>query len=348
MATLWLFNAKTSSGHAPKVHSQVTGMKDKLQTLRNPWVADSVFMAKLYTAMIVATAIFVYPWTFDPDNSFEGAYTLLAMYVITLFIFAPFLAYRILYIKKLSNFYLNRSKKMIYYQRFSKLITFNWHEIHGGLFRRVEFGGSGYSTCYALAFAPARADGSLHQKNCLWIDSNEPTEPDIKHVAEAWEYLRHFMDHGPDKLPHATNPTGSTAHCTTSTLPQSKPGTTTPLGALASLAKCRARITGCCPSGQCCFHTICQSPFAGTLSAVCSTSRLQLRPLKPSKRHPYGNRRLRENNTVVGAHDYPKRSFYMAFASKATRQWLPRPPISATAPAPPLPRPTCRSTKSSP
>ncbi|MGE8478851.1 MAG: hypothetical protein ACN6PK_11300 [Pseudomonas shirazensis] len=206
MATLWLFNAKTSSGHAPKIHSQVSGMNDKLLILRNPWVADSVFMAKLYTAMMVATAIFVYPWTFDTDNSFEGAYVLLAMYVITPFIFAPFLAYRISYIKKLSNFYLNRSTKMIYYQRFSKLFTFNWREVHGGLFRRVEFGGSGSSAWYALAFAPARADGSLHQKDCLWIDSNEPTEPDIKHVAEAWEYLRHFMDHGPDKLPTCNEP----------------------------------------------------------------------------------------------------------------------------------------------
>ena len=59
---------------------------------------------------------------------------------------------------------------------------------------------------YALAFAPRREDGSLHQKDCLWVDSNAPTEPGVKHVAEVWEYLRHFMAHGPDKLPPPGEP----------------------------------------------------------------------------------------------------------------------------------------------
>jgi len=57
-----------------------------------------------------------------------------------------------------------------------------------------------------IGFAPRREDGSLHQKDCLWVDSNEPTEPGVKHVAEVWEYLRHFMDHGPDKLPPPGEP----------------------------------------------------------------------------------------------------------------------------------------------
>lgn len=173
MATLWLFNANTSSGHVPKIRSQLSGMDGKLLTLRNPWVADSVFMAKLYTAMIVATAVFVYPWTFDPDNSFEGVHVLLAMYMTTPFIFAPFLDYRILYIKKLSNFYPNRSTKMIYSQRFSKLFTFNWREVHGGLLRRVEFGGSGSSTCYAL-----RCQLCEHSRNSA---SHRPVETQILH-----------------------------------------------------------------------------------------------------------------------------------------------------------------------
>ncbi|CAI3801130.1 hypothetical protein GLGCALEP_02776 [Pseudomonas sp. MM221] len=86
----------------------------------------------------------------------------------------------------------------------------------GGIFKRVEFGGSSFSTSYALAFAPRRQDGSLHQKDCLWVDSNDPTEPGVKHVAEVWEYLRHFMAHGPDKLPHLGNPIGGTSHCTPS------------------------------------------------------------------------------------------------------------------------------------
>ncbi|KMU97256.1 hypothetical protein AC138_04355 [Pseudomonas putida] len=86
------------------------------------------------------------------------------------------------------------------------LIVIDWNNTGGGIFKRTEFGGSYFTTSYALAFAPRREDGSLHQKDCLWVDSNEPTEPGVKHVAEVWEYLRHFMDHGPDKLPPPGEP----------------------------------------------------------------------------------------------------------------------------------------------
>ena len=128
------------------------------------------------------------------------------MMAISPLIFLPFLLYRIYFIRNLSGFYFNRSTKKIYYQRGKKLITFNWKNLYGGVFERTEFGGSSFSTSYALAFAPPREDGSLHQKDCLWVDSNEPTESGIKHVAEVWEYLRHFMNHGPAKLPPPGEP----------------------------------------------------------------------------------------------------------------------------------------------
>ncbi|RYY86906.1 MAG: hypothetical protein EOO15_13270 [Chitinophagaceae bacterium] len=201
MSVVWVFSSKTSIKENPKIADQIISISPEILSLRNPWVTDSVFMGKLYTAMIVAMAILVYPEVLGPDYTFEGEYDLLAMDLISPFIFAPFLAYRILYIKGLSAFYLNRTTKKIYYQRLRKLVIFDWENVHGGLFKRVEYGGTSFSNCYALAFAPRREDGSLHQKDCLWIDSNEPTEADIKHVAQAWEYLRCFMDHGPDKLP---------------------------------------------------------------------------------------------------------------------------------------------------
>ncbi|MBK5001309.1 hypothetical protein IAE37_003585 [Pseudomonas sp. S31] len=110
------------------------------------------------------------------------------------------------YVKGLSSIYLNRSTQKLYFQRFSQLIVYDWRQTAGGIMKRTEFGGASFSTQYALALAPRRSDGTLHQKDCLWIDSNEPTAPDIKHVAEVWEYLRHFMDHGPDKLPSPSEP----------------------------------------------------------------------------------------------------------------------------------------------
>ncbi|PVZ42273.1 hypothetical protein N430_01509 [Pseudomonas sp. CC120222-01a] len=160
-------------------------------------------MGKLYTAMILGTAIFSYSTLSDPkiDYSLEGGYIFIILLSLSPLIFSPFLVYRILLIRNLSTICLNRVTKKIYYQRFSKLITFDWNTIGAGLFKRTEFSGSSFTTSYALAFAPRREDGSLHRADCLWIDSNEPTESDMQYVAEVWEYLRHFMDHGPDKLP---------------------------------------------------------------------------------------------------------------------------------------------------
>ncbi|MCO7567127.1 hypothetical protein NJI34_33520 [Pseudomonas sp. S 311-6] len=205
MSVIWLFAPKCKTETKPRVSSQISSTTNETLTLRNPWVTDSVFMGKLYTAMTVGLALLTYPKIFIPDT-FDRAYLLMIMQFLAPLIFSPFLAYRILYIKKLSNIYLNRSTKKVYYKRFKSLFIFDWNNMRGGLFKRTEFGGASFSTSYALAFAPRRADGTLHQKDCLWVDSNEPTEPDIKYVAEVWEYLRHFMDHGPDKLPPPGEP----------------------------------------------------------------------------------------------------------------------------------------------
>jgi len=160
-------------------------------------------MGKIYTAFIIALAAGSYPMLLTEEawNPTTFNPILIIGTAIGPFLFLPFLMYRIYIIKRLSGFYLNRLTKKVLYQRGKTLLTFDWKNTGGGLFKRTEFGGSSFSTCYALAFAQRREDGSLHQKDCLWIDSNEPTESDIKHVAEVWEYLRHFMDHGPDKLP---------------------------------------------------------------------------------------------------------------------------------------------------
>jgi hypothetical protein len=163
-------------------------------------------MGKLYTAIILCTTIFVFPRVLYPYASFQYDLDLMLKYLSVPLIFLPFLLYRIFFIKKLSDFYLSRATKKIYYFRVGKLFTFDWSNLGGGVFKRTEFGGSSFTISYALAFAPYREDGSLHLKDCLWIDSNEPTDPDIKHVAEVWEYLRHFMDHGPDKLPPPGEP----------------------------------------------------------------------------------------------------------------------------------------------
>lgn len=207
MSVIWVFEPKLSTNIKPNISGQLLSTTEKTLSLRNPWVTDSVFMGKLYTAMMLCLAILLYPTILsDFNGELDGDYTFLITLLSSPLIFSPFLAYRIIFIKKLSPILLNRSTKRIYYKRFKTLITFDWKITAGGVFKRTEFGGSSFSTSYALAFAPYREDGTLHQKDCLWIDSNEPTESEIKHVAEVWEYLRHFMDHGLDKLPPPSEP----------------------------------------------------------------------------------------------------------------------------------------------
>ncbi|MCE0935331.1 DUF6708 domain-containing protein [Pseudomonas monteilii] len=207
MATLWIFNSTSDSGHKPAIGGQLASLSENTLCLRNPWVTDSVFMGKLYCAITVISLIGFYPQILPIIlDLYNESIALMIIFLIFPFAFTPFLAYRIFFIKGLSTICLNRSTQKIYYQRLSKVFVFEWSNTGGGLFKRTEIGGSSFSTSYALAFAPRRADGSLHQKDCLWVDSNEPTEPDVKHVAEVWEYLRHFMAHGPDKLPPPGEP----------------------------------------------------------------------------------------------------------------------------------------------
>jgi hypothetical protein len=165
-------------------------------------------MGKLYCAIITISMIGFYPYLFDGEfmKYFESNPLLMTSFALTPFTFLPFLIYRIYFIKRLSGICFNRSTQKIYYQRLSKIFVFEWSNTGGGVFKRTEFGGSSFSTSYALAFAPRRTDGSLHQEDCLWVDSNEPTEPGVRHVAEVWEYLRHFMNHGTDKLPPPGEP----------------------------------------------------------------------------------------------------------------------------------------------
>ncbi len=165
-------------------------------------------MGKIYTTMTLILALLLYPNILDENYRgiiFTRTHAMFK-YIIGPLIFLPFLAYRIILIKKLSHFFLHQAKQKIFYQRGKRTIIFDWTKTAGGDFKRTEFVGASFSTQYALAFAPRRKDGTLHQEDCLWIDSNDPTDPDIKHVAEVWEYLRHFMDHGPDKLPPPGEP----------------------------------------------------------------------------------------------------------------------------------------------
>ncbi len=156
MATIWMFNSKTGSGHKPAITGQLLSSSDNFLCLRNPWVTDSAFMGKLYCAIITISMIGFYPYLFDGEfmKYFKSHPLLMTSFALTPFTFLPFLIYRIYFIKRLSSICFNRSTQKIYYQRLSKIFVFEWSNTGGGVFKRTEYGGSSFSTSYALAFAP--------------------------------------------------------------------------------------------------------------------------------------------------------------------------------------------------
>lgn len=208
MTTHWIFQSSDCSGYKPAIRGQLMSLSNNTLCLRNPWVTDSVFMGRIYCAMTLCLIV-GFGYILIPGNNWKSYLVDPILFGLTLFspfIFFPFLLYRIWFIKRLSCICFNRSTQKIYYRRLSKTLVFDWHNTGGGVFKRIENGGASFTKMYALAFAPYRDDGTLHQKDCLWVDSNEPTESDIQYVAEVWEYLRHFMEHGPAKLPAPGEP----------------------------------------------------------------------------------------------------------------------------------------------
>ncbi len=217
MATIWIFNSTSGSGYKPAIGGQLAKVSESNLCLRNPWVTDSVFMGKLYCAMTITLIIGTYPYLLPsiPDL-YDEDIVLMLLFSATPFIFTPFLAYRIFFIKGLSNICLNRSTQKIYYQRLSRVFVFEWSNTGGGLFKRTEYGGSSFSTSYALAFAPRREDGSLHQKDCLWVDSNEPTNPASNTSLKSGNTFAISWITARTSSPRPANPTGGTNRCTPS------------------------------------------------------------------------------------------------------------------------------------
>lgn len=163
MTTTWIFSPTSDSRTKPAIGGQLLSLSGDTLCLRNPWVTDSVFMGKLYCALIIVLIIFLYPDLLS--NEAWEPYTFSPILLIGTatgpFIFLPFLIYRIYFIKHLSSFCLNRSTQKIYYRRLSKVLVFEWSNTGGGIFKRTEYGGSSFSTGYALAFTRAVVVSSI-------------------------------------------------------------------------------------------------------------------------------------------------------------------------------------------
>lgn len=201
MNVSWQFSPEAATGIAPAVHDQVFNVTDEVLSLRNPWVVDSVFSGKLYTSMNLLMVGYL-GWMLMEQTSYGVFFWTLVACTLGFILLSLLLSgYRIFCIKRLSNFYFNRRLKKVYYRRNKTLIEFDWAQTQGGVFTRTEFGGRSFSTNYALAFGPRPAAEQEKDRVVLWVDSNSSSDPDPRYVAQVWEYIRQFMDEGPDRLP---------------------------------------------------------------------------------------------------------------------------------------------------
>jgi len=213
MAMTWRFSRQTRIGVAPAIRDQLVSVDRDVLCLRNAWVADSVFMGRMYTVGNAIMFVFlVYMFFRLPLNSSQlpGFDLLIWTYIVGSAVFLSFFValtwYRVFFIKRLSNFYFNRKTRKVYYQRNKTLIAFDWARTEGAEFVRNEFGGRSFGTNFALAFGPRPAPGDEQDRIVLWVDSNAPNDPDPRYIAEVWEYICQFMEKGPDHLPPPGEP----------------------------------------------------------------------------------------------------------------------------------------------
>jgi len=181
MSILWIFAPQSRSLHSPAINGQLEQAFDGVLTLRNPWIPDSVFMGKMFSAGILFMIVMIYPSLLieQPWNDRAFNSSLFMDSVLVPFIFAPFLMFRIWLIKNLSSFYFNRTTQKIYFTSRGTLTTLDWGQTVGGFYKITEIINGSYTTSHALALAVPRPDGTLHKKDCLWVDSNEPSDPSI-------------------------------------------------------------------------------------------------------------------------------------------------------------------------
>ncbi|KVH40955.1 hypothetical protein WS88_05570 [Burkholderia cepacia] len=203
MSIDWQFSRQTRTGMSPAIRDQVVSTGRDVLCLRNPWVAGSVFMGKIYVSWI--SILFLTNASVFWRSANIGGWLFWMDFIFPLFL-AVLAWYRIFFIKRLSDFYFNRKTCKVYYQRNKTLITFDWANTEGGVFVRTEFGGRSFSTTYALAFGPKPASSEERDRTVLWVDSNAPNDPDPSYIAQVWEYICQFMEKGPDQLPSPGEP----------------------------------------------------------------------------------------------------------------------------------------------
>jgi len=210
MAVTWLWKAGESSSGTPEIGDQYIAMGQQVLCLRNPMIVDRAVMGRLYAATIAITTIlclWLYWAIWNDSQSLDWGLIIPILFPI---IMCFFLAHNIHLIKYQTNFFFNRHTQKVYYRKGKLLQVGDWDKVTAGMNSNLQFTGRAFSTTYSLILHAFGTDPNSEQYRLIskcWapafsilIDSNHPSDPRSYYIAGVWEYIRHFMEKGPDGL----------------------------------------------------------------------------------------------------------------------------------------------------
>ncbi|WP_158685918.1 hypothetical protein [Achromobacter spanius] len=209
MATDWIWTSKDSAGVQPAIGDQLVSIDNAYLRIRNPWTVGSASSGKLYAAGLVVTvsgltgyllAVFVEYAVME--------YSLILCLLLPVFFFVLMLALSVRFIKTRSDIIFSRFDQRVSYSDRGRVISGTWNAVIAGMLSKPEFTGTGVLVTYSLIMKmpveSVNPEMTAKRPESLFVstESNEPADPNVLHVAQVWEFIRLFMDEGPNKLPN--------------------------------------------------------------------------------------------------------------------------------------------------
>lgn len=215
--TVWTPQSPTT-GATPQIGDQFIAIGQQTLVLRRPHLEVSALMAQMYALVVIVFFPIVFRISLNvlirPDIETSGVVLILVSFAficgISLFLFINIRRL------KMSHIYFNRRTQHIYGKEGHRLYEGDWHGVQASPRSFVDGSNVGAMTRFRLEMlVPSVRPLPPHrfwQKRLppetflVRIMSNAQTDPRTDYVAQVWEYIRTFMEHGPDTLPIPTEP----------------------------------------------------------------------------------------------------------------------------------------------
>lgn len=208
MAIDWIWSSNDSAGVPPAIGDQLVSVDNACLRLRNPWTVESASSGKQYAAALAVTfsGFFGYFLAVLFGSAILSYVLIFCLFLISLFFFLM-LALSVSFIKTRSDIIFSRLDKRVSYSYRRKVISGAWNSAIGGMVSKSEFTGAGVIVTHSLIIkmpvesVKPEMTGKRLESLFISTESNQPTDPRVLYVAQVWEFIRLFMDEGPDKLP---------------------------------------------------------------------------------------------------------------------------------------------------